>query len=473
MNHNGRSSILFKKLFIVSDFFVLNVLLMVYMDIDYVHYSLSHGADLLLLWFIANAAFFFSQVFFSNVVHEPRILPHQILRRVFLLVTMWLVADYFFTEMVLGYVHRETPDVRLPLYFTPILFAGIIASRFLEKWLLQYYRKRGRNVRRVVFVGSGLSLLSIYDTLMGDPAQGFRSNGYFADERYADCPDGLVYRGTLDDLRKTMLDDLRSGTVHELYCCLPDNEGELMRVLMRYCADNVVHFYYVPPISGLFGHSFRQEMVGDMSVFTNYEEPLLQLGNKLVKRAFDVAVSLFALVCMMPLFPFIALIIKRQSPGPIFFKQERTGINGRSFFCYKFRSMHVNNDADRVQATKNDPRKFAFGNFMRKSNIDELPQFYNVLKGDMSVVGPRPHMLHHTEVYRKIVNDYMVRHFVKPGITGWAQVTGFRGETKELWQMEGRIQRDIWYIEHWSIWLDLYIIWRTAKQLVVRDKNAY
>ncbi len=135
--------------------------------------------------------------------------------------------------------------------------------------------------------------------------------------------------------------------------------------------------------------------------------------------------------------------------------------------------MHINAEADKLQCTENDPRKFAFGNLMRKTNIDELPQFFNVLRGDMSVVGPRPHMLYHTEVYRKLIDKYMIRHFVKPGITGWAQVTGFRGETKELWQMEGRVERDIWYIENWSIWLDIRIIWRTIKQILVRDKKAY
>lgn len=140
---------------------------------------------------------------------------------------------------------------------------------------------------------------------------------------------------------------------------------------------------------------------------------------------------------------------------------------------YKFRSMHVNADADRLQATKDDPRKFPFGEFMRKTNIDELPQFFNVLKGDMSIVGPRPHMLYHTEMYSKLIEKYMVRHFSKPGITGWAQVTGFRGETRELWQMEERVKRDIWYNENWSFLLDLEIIARTAIQIIFPNKNAY
>jgi putative colanic acid biosynthesis UDP-glucose lipid carrier transferase len=135
--------------------------------------------------------------------------------------------------------------------------------------------------------------------------------------------------------------------------------------------------------------------------------------------------------------------------------------------------MHVNKDADKLQATKNDPRTFPFGQFMRKSNLDELPQFWNVIMGTMSIVGPRPHMLAHTQMYSKLIDKYMVRHFVRPGITGWAQVTGFRGETKELWQMEERVKRDIWYMEEWSIWLDMRIVGMTFATIFKRDKNAY
>ena len=145
----------------------------------------------------------------------------------------------------------------------------------------------------------------------------------------------------------------------------------------------------------------------------------------------------------------------------------------KEFYCLKFRSMRVNADADKVQATKDDPRKTKWGNIMRKTNIDELPQFINVLMGDMSVVGPRPHMVLHTEKYSKLINMYMVRHFVKPGITGWSQVTGFRGETKDISQMEGRVRGDIWYIEHWSFWLDLYIIFKTVANAIIGDKEAY
>ena len=192
-----------------------------------------------------------------------------------------------------------------------------------------------------------------------------------------------------------------------------------------------------------------------------------------VKRAFDLAAALGLLVITFPIMLLTALAIRVESPGPIIYRQRRVGLFGQDFTVYKFRSMRVNKDSDTMQATKNDPRKTKLGNFLRKSNIDELPQFINVLLGSMSVVGPRPHMLKHTEEYSKLVDKYMVRHLIKPGITGWAQINGFRGETKELWQMEGRVERDIWYLEHWTFMLDLYIIYKTVKNLIRGDKEAY
>ena len=180
------------------------------------------------------------------------------------------------------------------------------------------------------------------------------------------------------------------------------------------------------------------------------------------------------LFLFLPLFAVVAIVIKRKSPGPIFFRQKRTGMDGQDFRCLKFRSMHVNDQADTLQATENDPRKYPFGDFMRRTNIDELPQFINVFLGDMSVVGPRPHMLKHTEQYGALIGRYMVRHLAKPGITGWAQVNGLRGETRELRDMERRVRHDIRYVEHWTFGLDLRIIVKTVANMLFGDKgNAY
>ena len=169
-----------------------------------------------------------------------------------------------------------------------------------------------------------------------------------------------------------------------------------------------------------------------------------------------------------------AIGIKLSSPGPVLFKQKRTGYEGKEFWCYKFRSMHASTDADTKQAVKGDSRVFPFGEFLRRSSIDELPQFLNVFKGDMSVVGPRPHMLHHTDIYSELISDYMIRHLAKPGITGWAQINGCRGETKELAEMKERVEKDIWYIEHWSVELDVSIFLQTVWQILRhQDEKAY
>ena len=160
-------------------------------------------------------------------------------------------------------------------------------------------------------------------------------------------------------------------------------------------------------------------------------------------------------------------------PGPLFFKQKRTGYDGKAFYCYKFRSMKINKEADTLQAVKDDPRVTKWGRFIRHTNIDELPQFINVLKGDMSLVGPRPHMLAHTDYYSSLISDYMIRHYVKPGITGWAQTHGERGETKTVDDMKRRVKRDIWYIEHWSFWLDIQIICKTVTDMACGDKKAF
>lgn len=245
--------------------------------------------------------------------------------------------------------------------------------------------------------------------------------------------------------------------------------------LYTFCENNFIRFFIVPMFANLTRRYMATNQVGSSFVLSPRQEPLHSMGNRAIKRTLDLLVSSVFLATLFPIvYTIVAAIIKCQSPGPVLFRQKRTGLYGNEFYCLKFRSMHVNADADKVQATENDPRKFPFGDFMRRHNIDELPQFINVLMGSMSLVGPRPHMIAHTEEYRKIVNRYMVRHWVKPGITGWAQVQGLRGETRNLIQMRKRVHADIWYVTNWSFWLDVRIIARTLLQtLLNKEKNAY
>ena len=220
--------------------------------------------------------------------------------------------------------------------------------------------------------------------------------------------------------------------------------------------------------------SFFITNMGNIPVMAYRPNPLQFWFNRAIKRIFDIIFALIAIlaISVTVLIP-IVIAIKVSSKGPVLFKQKRTGYRGREFTCLKFRTMKVNVEADTVQATKNDPRKTKVGDFLRKTSLDELPQFLNVLWGDMSVVGPRPHMVKQTEEYRKLIDKYMVRHIIKPGITGLAQVNGFRGQTEELWQMEKRVENDVRYIENWSFWLDIKIIIRTVYNAIHGEKNAY
>jgi putative colanic acid biosynthesis UDP-glucose lipid carrier transferase len=250
--------------------------------------------------------------------------------------------------------------------------------------------------------------------------------------------------------------------------------ADFIRSIISYCENNLVHFYSVPNVRNYLHHRMTFHMLGTVPYLSLRPEPLRYPFNRFIKRLFDIVVSGVFLCTLFPIiWLVVAIITKVTMPGPVFFRQKRNGLNGEEFYCYKFRSMRVNKDADRVQATKNDPRKTRWGQIMRHYNIDELPQFWNVLKGDMSIVGPRPHMLLHTEQYSKLIDKYMVRHFVKPGITGWSQVTGARGETKEVSDMERRIRGDIYYVEHWTLELDLYIMYRTVANVFIGEKEAY
>jgi Undecaprenyl-phosphate glucose phosphotransferase len=232
---------------------------------------------------------------------------------------------------------------------------------------------------------------------------------------------------------------------------------------LKICNRLGVRMRFVPDNQRWLKSKANLESVGSIVLINPQEIPLDDLYSRFIKRCFDILFSLcFIIFIFSWLFPIIAIIIKLSSKGPIFFIQQRTGANNKPFCCLKFRSMYVNDDADKVQATKNDPRITPIGKFMRRTNIDELPQFLNVLIGQMSVVGPRPHMLEHTAEYAKLIDEYLVRHYVKPGVTGWAQINGFRGITDELWKMEKRVEYDMAYISNWSFWWDMRIIYSTT-----------
>lgn len=473
-NKHYKGNEMIRRLVIGADFVILNIVLLFYTPYGQELIPAYFDKATKITFFVANAALFLGEYFYSTIIHVRKIGFLQVTKR-----TLYLAAAttfcFFTFSRLLGHGEKM---FSFSIIFGITFYLSLIISRLCEFKLLKYFRSKGRNSRTVIFVGNDPAVSEMYKTMTEDPSAGYIVKGYYADEDITDNPEGLKRIGNMKQLKEiissTMNDTINGepSNIDEVFCCLSHKDPEIINII-HFCDKNVIHFYYLPRVFGEYKlHLDAQNFMG-RTVYSNRIEPLTSTSNRIIKRSFDIVVSGLACLCVLPFIPFIALIIKIQSPGPIFFKQARTGLNGDTFYCLKFRSMHVNKDADKAQATKNDPRKFAFGNFMRKTNIDEFPQFFNVLKGDMSIVGPRPHMLHHTEVYGSLIDKYMVRHFSKPGITGWAQVTGFRGETKELWQMEERIRRDIWYIENWSFWLDIKIIFMTAKSIICPDKNAY
>lgn len=421
--------------------------------------------------------------------------------KISLLVVGLIYASFVLNGGVILY-KRNTRDFQIPLLvLRNVLFASITAVilmnladcmilerkegiffllsvllcasvyRLCIRFIVKAWRSKNTHNHRVVLVGSTSNNLALYKELIGVPYLGYRVDGYFDYQENSNFPEKCKYLGTPEDV----VDYLKANRdVEELYCCLPSKCQNVILPIIHYCVNNLVHFYSVPNVRNYLHHRMFFNMLGDVPYLSLYREPLSLAENRFLKRTFDIVFSLAFLCTLFPfIFVIVAIITKITMPGPIFFRQQRNGLNDKIFYCLKFRSMKVNDDADKVQATKNDPRKTKWGDIMRKTNIDELPQFINVLKGDMSVVGPRPHMLKHTEEYSKLIDKYMVRHFVKPGITGWSQVTGFRGETKELSQMEGRVRGDIWYIEHWTFGLDLYIIYKTVANAIKGDEEAY
>ena len=469
MGSNNQSNNVIKWMIIFADIITLNILLWAFIG-WHPEVRWWDNDKQNVFWLVNNLALVISETRFYTIIHQRIVSAGEILRR---------IIELTISYALLAYLILKVLDVRLPvgliiLEIGTLLFVVILIGRLFERWFVKLYREAGRNTRQVTLVGSDPEVLTIYEKLKNDATLGYRIIGYYADEEISvEGSDDLKYLGTIENLIEVMKNTDGRPVGDEMYVCLSRKDRQRIRKLSMLCDKNVVRFYYVPVSVETIGLNLKSELLDDMEVYSTYENPLQNPFNRMVKRTFDIVMSLAFLIPTAIIFPIIYLFIKIQSPGPILFKQKRTGVDGKTFNCYKFRSMHVNVDADRVQATKNDPRKYPFGNFMRKSNIDELPQFINVLQGKMSIVGPRPHMLAHTEQYSELIDKYMVRHFVKPGVTGWAQVTGFRGETKELWQMEGRVKRDIWYMEHWSIWLDLRIIWMTAKSIFIHDKNAY
>lgn len=447
----------------LSDLVLFNLVFLLALVVTH---SSSH-VDLKLLWVLVNVSYMAVMIRKRGFQHKDRTI---LLDRVVAdgLLDVGIHALFFLSLSEL--LSKSPVPLALDLVFYGIMVVALPLWNVISRRLVKYFRRKGYNYTRTVIVGTNRTSERLSEELDSDPGFGYRQLGFFDDE----CPEDFRYKGEYRGSLAELADFVVKNKVDQIYYTLADGHSRKMQSVVRIADDNGVEFFLVPPADPSLGRGFQLHSIGAMPVLAGRRNPLKNPLNAAVKRLFDLFASSVFLVVVYPfIYVPVAIGIKLTSPGPVYFRQKRTGYEGRSFECLKFRTMHVNNEADSCQATPNDRRKTRFGDFLRRTSIDEMPQFINVLKGDMSIVGPRPHMLKHTEDYSKLIDQYMVRHIVKPGITGWAQVNGYRGVTDKLWKMERRVEFDVWYIENWTFLLDLKIIVRTGLNLFQGEKNAY
>ncbi|HRZ33167.1 MAG: undecaprenyl-phosphate glucose phosphotransferase [Flavobacterium sp.] len=358
------------------------------------------------------------------------------------------------------------------------LFSGKAVALFMTssfilivfiKYLLFYYLKKyrivtGSNFRNAVIIGYTEEAINLKDLFEKRNDYGYRFFGFFSDKKSNEN-----IKGKVSEIKEFVI----NNKIDEIYCSLNEITNEQLKDLVEFADENNKTIKFIPDTKQIFSKNLKIDYYEMFPVLSLQRTLLHEPITKTFKRIFDIIFSLCVIVFLLSwLVPLLALLIKLESKGPVFFKQGRPGLDEEEFFCYKFRSMQMNHTTEK-EASKNDPRVTKIGRFLRKTSLDELPQFFNVLLGDMSVVGPRPHLWSQNRVYGNRVKKYMVRHYVKPGITGLAQVKGFRGEIETDEDMINRIKLDVFYIENWSFILDIKIIFQTVINIFKGEEKAY
>jgi putative colanic acid biosysnthesis UDP-glucose lipid carrier transferase len=377
-----------------------------------------------------------------------------------------IIAILLFIGYATKLSYRYSEQVILTWFIvTPL---ALIVSHLAVRKIATSLRKGGE-ARSVVIVGANDTSLKLAERILEYPYLLMQVRGYFDDRDESRSPAGnMPLLGVLSDVAGYV----REHSIQMIFISLPMAQQPRIRKLLDDLHDTTASIYFLPDVHIFDLMHAHFDNVGGVPVVAICETPFYGVDS-VVKNTSDFVLAFLILILLLPLILCIALVVKLTSPGPAVFKQRRYGLNGEEIIVYKFRSMSVcENGSSIVQAQKNDQRLTKFGAFLRRTSLDELPQFINVLQGRMSIVGPRPHAVAHNELYRKLIRGYMLRHKVKPGITGWAQVNGLRGETQNLEKMQARIEFDLHYLQNWSIWLDLWIIMRTV-WVVLRRDNAY
>ncbi len=443
-----------RVLFLVLDLLVLNV----------ISFSLNDNEYAKLYFIVYISAFWVVSSLFTRFY---KIYRHTSIYKIIgLLLTQLLVFSIGFFAYFS--IFREGIVVNNQAKYLLLISLLIIFFKFLGVYLLRKYRTFGKNYRKVVVLGSDNSTKKIINLFNSEKELGYIYCGFFSDKK-------SVRNTNLLGRIESSFDYILKNGIDEIYCSLSELEGTTIKKVTKFASRNNKVVKLIPNANELSNKNTVSEYYGDsMRVLKVKKMPFELIESKIVKRVFDVVFSIFVCVFILSwLYPLLFLLIKIESRGPAIFKQTREGLYGGEFVCYKFRSMYLNDVADKVHTKKNDTRITKVGAFLRRTSLDEFPQFFNVLYGSMSVVGPRPHLEKLAQQYQKDVDNYIERHNVKPGITGLAQVSGYRGEIRKKSDIKNRVRLDIFYIENWSLVLDLKIIVKTVFNIFKGDEKAY
>lgn len=377
---------------------------------------------------------------------------------------LWLL-----TVMIYLFFYQKFELSRVFVFSSLGVFcAGLILNRFAYLAIREFFKGSHHFLKRVLILGYNNVAKEISTKL--EKSINSKIVGFIEDPANVKELTNYPIVGTL----KQTVQICENMQINQIYSTLTPEQSIDIYDLMHEVECKFITFKIIPDLSLYIKRKVHVDFFDNRVVLSLRDEPLEDIGNRIQKRILDLIVGVIVLVFVLSwMIPIVGLLIYLESPGPIFFKQWRSGKNNRRFKLLKFRSMRINSLSDQIQATRNDSRFTRIGKFLRKTSLDEFPQFINVLKGEMSVIGPRPHMLKHTEVYSKIVKQYMIRQFLKPGISGWAQINGYRGEIHGNEQIIGRVECDIWYSENWSLWLDARIMFLTVYKILVPGKEVY
>jgi putative colanic acid biosysnthesis UDP-glucose lipid carrier transferase len=403
---------------------------------------------------------------FCNLYKETNVTSFEVFSRVS------IRAFLYFMGMLMVYLfffrQYEISRIFLTVFLSSISLL-LIFNRFIYLAIYQYFKKKDYLTTRIVILGYNGVAKKLVEYLEKE-ALNAEILGFCDEESNMNEITHYPWLNTIDN----SLSICKMYNATDIYSTIAPEQNQKVYDVIRHAEQNCIRFRLIPDLGFFIKQKLYLDYIHDLPVISLRKEPLEDLGNRIGKRFFDVAASLFVAIFIFPiLIPIIGLLIKLESKGPVFFKQLRSAKNNKAFYCLKFRSMYLNTRSDSEQASADDIRITRIGRFLRRTSLDEFPQFFNVLSGQMSIVGPRPHMIKHTDDYSKLLNKFMIRQSVKPGITGWAQIHGLRGETRELVQMEKRVEHDIWYMENWSIWLDIKIVFLTVFKVFGRDENAF